>query len=303
VEIVRIAPTDEQLQMHGSYMRTVQSIVRKPFLTEMDLLRLRASLLMCRMAANSTFLVDKKPPGWSSKLERLGEIFDTIAGEPRRKVVLFSEWTTMLDLIEPLLEERKIGFVRLDGAVPQTTRQRIVARFQDDPQVRVFLTTNAGSTGLNLQAANTVINVDLPWNPAVLEQRIARAHRMGQKRPVSVFVLVTEGTLEDNLLGTLSSKRDLAMAALDPSSEVSDVDVRSQSEDIKAKLEVLLGEKKAAPVDRTAAENVSHEVDAARVTQLVVEGLRGTVDAKSAAALLRSLADMLERGERRAGST
>ncbi len=66
--------------------------------------------------------------------------------------------------------------------------------FQTDPACRLFLTTNAGSTGLNLQAANTIINVDLPWNPAILEQRIARAHRMGQKNPVHVYKLVTEKT-------------------------------------------------------------------------------------------------------------
>jgi superfamily II DNA/RNA helicase len=119
------------------------------------------------------------------------------------------------------------------------------------------LTTNAGSTGLNLQAANTVINVDLPWNPAVLEQRIARAHRMGQTQPVNVFVLVTEQTLEENLLTTLSSKRDLAMAALDSESRISEVDVRTQSEDLKAKLEVLLGAKPDAPVDETSKEAAS----------------------------------------------
>ena len=84
---------------------------------------------------------------------------------------------------------------------------------------RFFITTNAGSTGLNLQAANTVINVDLPWNPAVLEQRIGRAHRMGQKQPVQVYVLVTEQTIEENLLTTLSAKKDLALAALDPESD------------------------------------------------------------------------------------
>ena len=114
----------------------------------------------------------------------------------------------MLDLIEPLLKRRKLAYVRLDGSVPQKKRQALVLQFQSDPNVRFFLTTNAGSTGLNLQAANTVINVDLPWNPAVLEQRIARAHRIGQTRPVCVFVLVIEGTLEENLLTTLSSKRE-----------------------------------------------------------------------------------------------
>jgi hypothetical protein len=257
VEIVRIPPTGEQKDLHDAHMQTVAQIVRKPFLTEMDLLRLRMALLMCRMAADSTFLVDKQPPGWSTKLERLGELFDGIAAEPDRKVIVFSEWTTMLDLIERQLTKRKLGFVRLDGSVPQKKRQALVSQFQTDEKIRLFLTTNAGSTGLNLQAANTVINVDLPWNPAVLEQRIARAHRMGQTQPVSVFVLVTEQTLEENLLTTLSSKRDLAMAALDPESRIAEVDVRTQSEDLKAKLEVLLGAKPDAPVDETVKETAS----------------------------------------------
>jgi SNF2 family DNA or RNA helicase len=257
VEIVRIPPTDEQKQLHDSHMRIVAQIVRKPYLTEMDLLRLRMALLMCRMAADSTYLVDKQKPGWSTKLERLDEILDQIGAEPERKVVLFSEWTTMLDLIEPLLKKRTLAFVRLDGSVPQKKRQQLVSQFQTDAGTRLFLTTNAGSTGLNLQAANTVINIDLPWNPAILEQRIARAHRMGQMQPVCVFVLVTEETLEESLLATLSAKRDLALAALDPESQVSDVDVRRQADDIKEKLEVLLGAKPEAPVDETVKVSAS----------------------------------------------
>ena len=86
-----------------------------------------------------------------------------------------------------------------------------------------------------------MINVDLPWNPAVLEQRIARAHRMGQRRPVQVFVLVTEGTIEENLLATLSAKHDLAMAALDADSDVTQVDLVSGIEELRRRLEVLLG--------------------------------------------------------------
>ena len=110
--------------------------------------------------------------------------------------------------------------MRLDGSVPQKQRQQLVSRFQTDAGCRVFLTTNAGATGLNLQAADTVINVDLPWNPALLEQRIARAHRMGQKRPVQVYLLVTEDTIEENLLATLSAKHELAAAVLDPDSDL-----------------------------------------------------------------------------------
>jgi superfamily II DNA/RNA helicase len=141
--------------------------------------------------------------------------------------------------------------VRLDGSVPQNKRQELVHEFQTNPECRFFITTNAGSTGLNLQAANMVINVDLPWNPAVLEQRIGRAHRMGQTQPVQVFVLITEGTLEENLLGTLSAKRELALAALDAESSVESVDLASGSEELKSRLEVLLGAKPAAPVDKT----------------------------------------------------
>lgn len=262
---MRIAPSDEQKELHDAHMRTVAQIVRKSFLTEMDLMRLRMALLMCPMAANGTFLVDKRAPGFSTKLERLEEIFAAIAVEPDRKAVLFSEWTTMLDLIEPALAKLGLGYVRLDGSVPQKERQQLVSRFQSDAKTRLFLTTNAGSTGLNLQAANTIINVDLPWNPAQLEQRIARAHRMGQKRPVSVFVLVTEQTLEENLLTTLSSKRELALAALDPASDVTDVDVRSQADDIKSKLEVLLGAKPDASVDETAKTSASAAVASDRL--------------------------------------
>jgi SNF2 family DNA or RNA helicase len=115
----------------------------------------------------------------------------------------------MLNLIEPLLTEQQVKYVRLDGSVPQKKRQGLVHQFQNNPECRLFVTTNAGATGLNLQAANTVINVDLPWNPAILEQRIGRAHRMGQKRPVQVFVLVTEETLEESLLNTLAAKHAL----------------------------------------------------------------------------------------------
>ncbi len=248
-ELVRIPATEEQNALHAAHMRIVQMITRKAFISEMDLLRLQKALLMCRMTANSTFLVDKKKPHYSSKLEYLEELLDGLFAEANRKVLMFSEWTTMLNLIEPLLEARKLDYVRLDGQVPQKERQTLVNRFREDPKCRVFITTNAGSTGLNLQAANTVINVDLPWNPAVLEQRIARAHRMGQQQPVQVYVLVTEGTIEEGLLNTLSAKRDLAIAALDPDSDVTQVDLSTGVDELRRRLEVLLGAHPEAPVD------------------------------------------------------
>ncbi|MCC6473913.1 MAG: DEAD/DEAH box helicase [Burkholderiales bacterium] len=253
-EIVRIEPTEEQSDLHNAHMQVVSTITRKRFLTEMDLLRLQKALLLARMSANSTFLVDKKPPGYSSKLERAAELFEALCAEKERKLLVFSEWTTMLDLVEPQLRRLDAGFVRLDGSVPQKRRQQLVSRFQGDPACRVFLTTNAGATGLNLQAADTVVNLDLPWNPALLEQRIARAHRMGQKRPVQVYLLVTEGTIEENLLATLSAKHELAAAVLDPDSDLSEVQLASGMEELKRRLELLLGAKPDAAQDLSVRE-------------------------------------------------
>ncbi|WP_425617270.1 DEAD/DEAH box helicase [Anatilimnocola sp. NA78] len=249
IEYVRIPPTQEQLDIHTAHMRVVASVVRKAFITEMDMLRLRQGLMMCRMVADSTYLVNKEEPAYSTKLAHLDDFLPRLFAEPDRKVVVFSEWTTMLDLIEELLHKHGLQFVRLDGSVPQKQRPALVHEFQTNPDCKLFLTTNAGSTGLNLQAANTVINVDLPWNPAVLEQRIARAHRMGQTQPVQVFVLITENTLEENLLNTLASKRDLALAALDPDATTDAVELHSGMDELKSRLERLIGAKPEAPLD------------------------------------------------------
>jgi len=315
-EIVRITPTDEQLGIHRANMMIVRHIVRKRYITEIDILRLQKALLMCRMSADSTYLIDKEEPAYSSKLEALDELLETLFAEENRKAILFSEWTTMLNQIEPLLDKRGIQYVRLDGSVPQKKRQQLVHTFQKNPECKLFITTNAGSTGLNLQAANTVINVDLPWNPAVLEQRISRAHRMGQKKPIQVFILVTEGTIEENLLSTLSAKHELALAALDAESDVDTVDLATGMDELKRRLEVLLGVKPEAPVDES--EKAKQAAEAERLAQqekvataggqlvsaaftLLGELLPQTQDAeahsKAAEAIKKRLADCVEADE------
>jgi hypothetical protein len=178
------------------YMQTVSAITSKKFLTEMDLLRLQKYLLMCRMCANST--------SWSTSSRRAtrascsGWPSCSISCSPKRtasRVVFRVDHDAEPDPAAAGRTRRSSTCGWTAGAAEK--RQQLVNHFQRHPRCQLFLTTNAGSTGLNLQAANTVINVDLPWNPAVLEQRIARAHRMGQKRPVQVFVMITEDTLED----------------------------------------------------------------------------------------------------------
>jgi len=258
-EILRIPPTEEQVEIHDGQKKIISTIISKKFLTEMDLLRLQKALLICRMAADSTFLVDKTPPGYSSKLKELDLLLEQLNLEDDRKIILFSEWTRMLNLIEPLIEKQNMDYIRLDGSVPQKKRQGLIHQFQHDPKCKVFITTNAGSTGLNLQAANTIINVDLPWNPAVLEQRISRAHRMGQKRPVQVYLLVTENTLEESLLNTLSAKHELALASLDVKSKVNEVSFTGSMEELKRRLEVLLGTKPDAAIDESQKKEMERE--------------------------------------------
>jgi len=258
-QVIRITPTDEQKALEAGFRHIVQIILQKKYISAMDLLRLQKALLMCRMCANSTFLVNKETPAYSSKLKELDSLLEQLMAEEDRKIVLFSEWTGMLNMIEPLVKDRNLGYVRLDGAVPQKMRQGLVHQFQNDPAYTLFMTTNAGSTGLNLQAANTVINVDLPWNPAILEQRIGRAHRMGQKRPVQVYLLVTADTLEESLLNTLSSKHELAMAVLDPDSDISQVDMAVGMEDLKRRLEILLGAAPEAAEDESMKDQVERE--------------------------------------------
>ena len=248
-QIIRIPATKEQEVFNTIQMQIVQSIITKRFISEMDLLRLQKALLLARMNANSTYLISKSQPSYSSKIEKINELFDQIKQEPDRKCIIFSEWTTMLDLIEVQLNKRKMGFVRLDGQVPQKKRQQIVDEFKNNEKCIFFITTNAGSTGLNLQVANTIINVDLPWNPAVLEQRIARAHRMGQKNKIQVYIMVSTKTIEEKMLTTLASKKMLALAALDFNSKVNEVSITSGIDELKNRLEELLGAETEAAND------------------------------------------------------
>lgn len=264
-QIVRVTPTEEQLSIHHAQMQTVAQITGKKFLTEMDLMRLRRALAFARMSCDSTYLIDQTGPEYSSKLERLHELLEELLADPTRKIVLFSEWKRMLDRVALRIDQIGCDFTRLDGSVPQKRRPAIVSRFQDDPECRVLMMTNAGATGLNLQSANVIINCDLPWNPAVLEQRIARAHRMGQKNAVHIYNLVSSGTIEEGLLQTLASKQDLANASLDADSEVNLVGVTSGTDDLRRRLEQMNLPGFGKPIDQSKASKV--EEDAIKIAE------------------------------------
>ncbi|MDB4956562.1 MAG: SNF2-related protein [Myxococcales bacterium] len=148
----------------------------------------------------------------SSKLERLLEALEDAVADGHRALV-FSQWTSLLDLIEPHLNAAKIKFVRLDGST--VDRQGVVGEFQSEagPPV-MLLSLKAGGTGLNLTAADHVFLVDPWWNPAVEDQAADRAHRIGQDKPVMVYRMVARDTVEERILELQERKRGLANAAL-----------------------------------------------------------------------------------------
>jgi len=210
--------TPEQLLHHEEHREIVAQIVRKwkrqRFLSEADQRRLLVALQCMRMSCDSTFLLDQTTDR-GTKADELMTLLAEILERPDQKVVVFSQWTRMLQTIVPRLNERSIGHVLFHGGVPGTKRGALIERFRNEAACRVFLSTDAGGVGLNLQHASTVVNLDLPWNPAVLEQRIGRVHRIGQARPVSVVNFVSQGTIEEAMLSVLSFKSSLFAGVLD----------------------------------------------------------------------------------------
>jgi SNF2 family DNA or RNA helicase len=151
-------------------------------------------------------------PQSSSKLERLMEALADAVADGHRALV-FSQWTSLLDLIEPHLHSAETKFVRLDGST--TDRGAVVNAFQaDDGPPVMLLSLKAGGTGLNLTAADHVFLVDPWWNPAVEDQAADRTHRIGQDKPVMVYRMVARDTVEERILELQERKRRLAQAAL-----------------------------------------------------------------------------------------
>jgi superfamily II DNA or RNA helicase len=170
------------------------------------------ALLRLRQAACHPSLVPGQHAETSSKLERLLEALEDAAADGH-KALVFSQWTSFLDLVEPHLVTAGIPFTRLDGS----TRDRgaVVAQFQDEAGPPVMLVSlKAGGTGLNLTAADHVFLLDPWWNPAVEDQAADRTHRIGQDRPVIVYRLVAKDTVEERILALQERKRGLADVAL-----------------------------------------------------------------------------------------
>jgi SNF2 family DNA or RNA helicase len=232
---------EEQRGPYEEQRAAIAMLLQKNFLTDLDRKRVLARLVHMRTICDSLFLFDSASRV-SPKLDEFAELLPeligsgsaavsaanvnpdaaggssgaagSVAGEDalgpgEHKAVVFSQWETMVLETAKVLDTLGIGYAILHGSLSGKERKEALAKFQTDDACRVFLSTDAGGTGLNLQVADTVVNLELPWNPAVLEQRIARVHRMGQKRPVRVLNFVTRGTIEERVLKAIAAKQSL----------------------------------------------------------------------------------------------
>jgi SNF2 family DNA or RNA helicase len=203
---------DEERRVYDAVQAATRSDVVSQLQQGGSVLAALEALLRLRQAACHRDLVPGQQAAGSSKVTLLREELDTVVADGH-KALVFSQWTGLLDRIEPHLRSAGIEFSRLDGS----TRDRgaVVERFQsqDGPPV-MLISLKAGGTGLNLTAADHVFLMDPWWNPAVEEQAADRTHRIGQTRPVMIYRLVAADTVEERILDLQDRKRALADAVL-----------------------------------------------------------------------------------------
>jgi SNF2 family DNA or RNA helicase len=210
--IHRVELTQSQKELYET-VRTamdarVKSVLADKGMARSHIIVLDALLKMRQVCCHPLLLKSYsiQPNADSAKLDAVLEMLDEMIPEGRR-VLIFSQFTSMLKLIEEALIARKVGFVKITGST--TDRKTPVAEFQAG-NVPVFLISlKAGGTGLNLTTADTVIHFDPWWNPAAEAQATDRAYRIGQDKPVFVYKLIAAGTVEERVLKMQERKKDL----------------------------------------------------------------------------------------------
>lgn len=260
-QFVLVPMTQRQDDLHSEFKWDLLVILNKyrkyHYMTEQDRLRVLKLLGQMRMVADSTFILEQNLTTRSDvKIAEVMNLLDNVLESGDEKVVVFSEWERMTRLVAMELDKRGVRYEYLNGRVPSKRRGELVDDFTTLPESRVFLSTDAGSTGLNLQVASTLINMDLPWNPAVLEQRIARIFRLGQEKPVQIINLVSKGSIEEGMINKLRFKKSMFEGVLDGGADTVFVD-ESKFKKLMDDLTIVM---EATP-DAPEVEYVDEEVE------------------------------------------
>ncbi|MGZ3299936.1 MAG: DEAD/DEAH box helicase, partial [Isosphaeraceae bacterium] len=240
---VPIEMTPAQIEEHDALIQPIAALMRIAevrALTQAEFLRLMSLLTTQRIISNGLAQLQFEHV-WPSvrgcapdesvlrglsapKLLELRQLVRQVVIDQGRKIVIFSQWRRMLHLahwaVSDILAERKLRAGFFTGAEKQRRRTQNIVEFHDDPAFSILFASDAGGVGLNLQrAANCVINLELPWNPAVLEQRIGRIYRLGQKQPIDVYNLVCEQGIESRIADLVGNKQAFFKGLFDGDSD------------------------------------------------------------------------------------
>jgi len=207
---------DSQKAIYLAQLQQMQERVRSATDEELnrDKIEILSGLMRLRQICDTPALFLDEYQGDSGKLDSLRELLEQIHSSNHR-VLIFSQFRGMLDLIEQELQSLEMESFKITGSTPAKDRQEMTTAFNDGQKDAFLISLKAGGVGLNLTGADTVILVDLWWNPAVEAQAIGRAHRMGQERNVEVYRLITRGTIEEKIQELQESKKNLISTILD----------------------------------------------------------------------------------------
>ncbi|RED64091.1 DEAD/DEAH box helicase [Cohnella lupini] len=223
----------EQKKLYLAYLEKLQSDIVKDLAVEggfqRNRMKILAGLTRLRQLCCHPALFLEGYEGTSGKLEQLLEIIEECQGSSKR-MLIFSQFTSMLDIIRQELNGRDVPYFYLDGSTPSAKRLEMCDEFNGGARDIFLISLKAGGTGLNLTGADTVVLYDLWWNPAVEQQAADRAHRIGQKKVVQVIKLVAQGTIEEKMLELQQRKKDLIDEVIQPGeaalSTLSEDDIR-----------------------------------------------------------------------------
>jgi SNF2 family DNA or RNA helicase len=206
--------TKEQKELYVGYLEQLKSSLAGEDFNK-NRMKILAGLTRLRQICCHPSLFVENYEGYSSKLEQLLEITRNAVANGKR-LLIFSQFTSMLHIIREELQKENLSYFYLDGQTPSKERVEMADRFNNGEQDIFLISLKAGGTGLNLTGADTVILYDLWWNPAIEEQAAGRAHRIGQKNVVQVIKLISQGTIEEKIYDLQQKKKELIEQVIQP---------------------------------------------------------------------------------------
>lgn len=280
-----VSLSDEQANLHASFSRGIAKILGKKFKTTFDWQRLMHLLTNMRMVCDSSYLIDKETH-FSPKLIELKEILleKLDLKNQSRKIIIFSEWVVMLQLIGDMLKKEGLTYTMLTGKVPVKKRGALIKEFEENPDCKIFLSSEAGGAGLNLQMADTVINFELPWNPAKKNQRIGRIDRIGQKKDtLLVFNLLSHNSIEMKIATGLVLKQNLFDGVLNNDNATDEVDFseKGKSQFLRQLEEVISDEISDTSAMNTPQEDVQTETEQEELLEITTAAAQNTPSTSS----------------------